>query len=75
MFVLCLVSGRVILNPYEKNDPNQKWKYNSSKDVFENVANPVKVLEVPGGSKAVGAEVFATEFQGGNTQKWSLDGL
>jgi hypothetical protein len=75
---LCLdmdVSGRVILNPYEKNDTNQKWKYNSSKDVLENIANPVKVLDIPGGSKAVGDEVCATEFHGGNAQKWSLDGL
>lgn len=75
---LCLdldAAGRLVINPFDWNDKNQKWRFNASKDVIENIANPHQVLDVPGGSKAPGAEVFATEFHGGNSQKWRLDGL
>lgn len=62
----------IVVEPFDENNPYQKWKHIDKKGHLGIIDTDRKCLEVIGGSKEVGARVLLTTLSGGDHQRFKI---
>jgi len=76
MLLMAVMSdGRLCLNDHDPGNHNQQWQYNKHRDVIENRVDPNKVMDVVGASTDNGAEVCSENYNGRDSQRWTVEHL
>ncbi|ESO03561.1 hypothetical protein HELRODRAFT_191872 [Helobdella robusta] len=66
-------NGDLCMQPYQKSNHDQKWRYNRSKGVLENIMNPQKIIVAEGAGKVAGAKVIVQNYEGDAGQRWIIE--